>query len=58
MNNRKQTNERGKNPRQYRTQVATEPATITVKGEDDSDVVIPNPKTGQTKVIHHLNGKR
>jgi len=52
MNNRKQTNKRGKNPRNLSKQVIIESETIkrTVEGEE---VILPNPRFGTKKVLFH-----
>ena len=52
MNNRKQTNARGKNPRTMYSQTIIESATVK-RIENDEEIIIPNPRFGQTRVIHH-----
>jgi len=57
MNNRKQTNKRGKNPRSITIQKIVEPSTIFRK-VDGELVEIPNPRFGTKNSIAHLNFKQ
>jgi len=56
MNNRKETNKRGKNPRQFTKQVIIESEKIT-KTIDGEDVIIPNPRFGTKRVLVHSSKK-
>ena len=58
MNNRKQTNERGKNPRSTKIQIIVEPVTIkrTIKAgeKDEQEITLPNPRYPGKKRISHM----
>jgi len=59
MNNRKQKNKRGKNPRSITIQKIVEPSTIFRKVEGHEELVeIPNPRLRTTRSIAHLNFKQ
>ena len=60
MNNRKETNARGANPRTIFKQIILEPPTLT-KDVLGSPVQVPNPRyygEGTKRVIHHRNKVR
>ena len=54
MNNRKQTNKRGVNPRRLKTQIIVEKPKLTIL-KDGQGLVIDNPRYPNTRIIHHLN---
>lgn len=55
MNNRKQTNKRGKNPRREFVQIAPEPKKLKLKQENEETIIVDNPHYGKTRRIVHLN---
>lgn len=57
MNNRKQTNKRGKNPRQKFTQVIIESETIK-KDVNGVEIILPNPRFGTKKTVIHSSLKQ
>jgi len=57
MNNRKQKNKRGVNPRQYRVQITQEPATLTIPQEAGGSIKVDNPHAGEPRKLIHRNFK-
>ncbi len=60
MNNRKKTNKRGKNPRSMYVQIIKEADKVkgrilNKEGEEGEEILVPNPRAGQTRRIYHIN---
>mgnify|MGYP006387925815 FL=1 len=55
MNNRKQSNKRGKNPRQLFTQITNEPLKLKRVNAEGEIELIDNPKVGMKRKIVHRN---
>lgn len=55
MNNRKQSNKRGVNPRQYKVQLAPEPQFIKFTNPSGEKELMENSEFGKMRRIYHKN---